>query len=276
MAKKKNMRNEFEFMSAVLDALGVQYKEADVKVRERWRSKVLDGWGVSYIPDDLKQFERWRKKCIEGLSKNSGGGGSQWINIYDNTVTTAENEYGANVGQIGMVIDGSPIKVTFDGVEYECNRRVGISDGTWYYGAEYADEAFDWSQYPFSIQSPEEGNNMILLTQTAGAHSVKIDIKSGGSSELTTANVTFTSTANSTINVTGAFIVDDLGTTSGVVHVGQSQTVTYPIVLYNGVARLASSNGIVSPTTGNVSYDETILGYRVTGDCHINLSEGLS
>lgn len=75
MTKKKNMRNEFEFMSAVLDALGVDYEEADIKVRERWRGKVLDGWGVSYIPDDLKQFERWRKKCIEGLSKNSGGGG---------------------------------------------------------------------------------------------------------------------------------------------------------------------------------------------------------
>lgn len=72
---KKNMRNEFEFMSAVLDALGVEYEEADIKQREKWRSKVLDGWGVEYELDDLKQFERWRKKCLEGLGKNGGGGG---------------------------------------------------------------------------------------------------------------------------------------------------------------------------------------------------------
>lgn len=71
MTKKKNMRNEFEFMSAVLDALGVQYKEADVKVRERWRGKVLDGWGVSYIPDDLKQFERWRKNVSRVFQKTA-------------------------------------------------------------------------------------------------------------------------------------------------------------------------------------------------------------
>lgn len=70
---KKNMRNEFEFMASVLDALGVEYEEADIKVRERWRGKVLEGWGVSYIPDDVKQFERWRGKCIEGLSKGGGG-----------------------------------------------------------------------------------------------------------------------------------------------------------------------------------------------------------
>lgn len=72
---KKNMRNEFEFMASVLDALGVEYEEADIKVRERWRGKVLEGWGVSYIPDDVKQFERWRGKCIEGLSKGGGGSG---------------------------------------------------------------------------------------------------------------------------------------------------------------------------------------------------------
>lgn len=71
----KSTRNEFEFMSMVLDALGVEYDEADIKVRERWRSKVLDGWGVDYVVDDLKQFARWRKKCLEGLAKNHGGGG---------------------------------------------------------------------------------------------------------------------------------------------------------------------------------------------------------
>lgn len=70
---KKNMRNEFEFMASVLDALGVEYEEADIKVRERWRGKVLEGWGVEYIPDDVKQFERWRGKCIEGLSKGGSG-----------------------------------------------------------------------------------------------------------------------------------------------------------------------------------------------------------
>lgn len=79
----KSTRNEFEFMSMVLDALGVEYEEADIKQRERWRGKVLDGWGVDYVVDDLKQFARWRQKCLEGLAKNSGGGG-------DSDFTTAQ------------------------------------------------------------------------------------------------------------------------------------------------------------------------------------------
>lgn len=87
----KNMRNEFEFMASVLDALGVEYEEADIKVRERWRGKVLDGWGVSYIPDDLKQFERWRKKCIEGLSKGGSGSGGFDPSNYEILEFTEEN-----------------------------------------------------------------------------------------------------------------------------------------------------------------------------------------
>lgn len=87
---KKNMRNEFEFMASVLDALGVEYEEADIKVRERWRGKVLEGWGVEYIPDDLKQFERWRGKCIEGLSKGGGGSSDFTIKTIVKNVTTGQ------------------------------------------------------------------------------------------------------------------------------------------------------------------------------------------
>lgn len=91
----KSTRNEFEFMSMVLDALGVEYEEADIKQRERWRGKVLDGWGVDYVVDDLKQFARWRKKCLEGLAKNSGGGGGSGdfstatLTVKNNTISTA-------------------------------------------------------------------------------------------------------------------------------------------------------------------------------------------
>lgn len=90
----KSTRNEFEFMSMVLDALGVEYEEADIKVRERWRSKVLDGWGVDYVVDDLKQFARWRKKCLEGLAKNHGGGGGGSSNTKKTVTGTLANPFG--------------------------------------------------------------------------------------------------------------------------------------------------------------------------------------
>ena len=126
---KKNMRNEFEFMASVLDALGVEYEEADIKVRERWRGKVLEGWGVSYIPDDVKQFERWRGKCIEGLSK---GGGGKFTTAKVTIGFDGDNPY-ASVGFIdpqntlGLVYIQTSSSLTYDVPLYDGKAFIGLS-----------------------------------------------------------------------------------------------------------------------------------------------------
>lgn len=89
-----NLRNEFEFRSALLTALGQEHTEAEAKNEEMWRRKMLDGLGVEYNQNDVNQFGLFREKLIEGVtSKSEGGGGSSDLvavgiyNTYNTTVT---------------------------------------------------------------------------------------------------------------------------------------------------------------------------------------------
>lgn len=70
-----NYRNEFEFRSGLLNALGVEHSEADAKNEERWRAKMLDGLEVEYNQNDVNQFGLFREKLVEGVENYSGGGG---------------------------------------------------------------------------------------------------------------------------------------------------------------------------------------------------------
>lgn len=205
---KKNMRNEFEFMASVLDALGVEYEEADIKVRERWRGKVLEGWGVSYIPDDVKQFERWRGKCIEGLSK--GGGGKSWELFYDGTVTTIGGGDGESASVIidGYYTDADSIRVTFDGVEYIIPKTIYYNKPA--YG-EFSGEIIRFENYPFAIYfrkgSDSRPDQMTVLTPEAGTHVIKIETPKNGSGGFDPSNyeiLEFTEDPN----VTGRYICE--------------------------------------------------------------------
>lgn len=174
---KKNMRNEFEFMASVLDALGVEYEEADIKVRERWRGKVLEGWGVSYIPDDVKQFERWRGKCIEGLSK--GGGGNSWNTVYSDTIDP-EGEVPPFSVDISLTLTApDTIKVVYDNTEYVLPKQV--YNEKIYYGATPASlpADIDFSNCPFLIQVLP--NSIRVYTETAGLHGLVISVPKSGS-----------------------------------------------------------------------------------------------
>lgn len=87
-----NLRNEFEFRSALLTALGQEHTEAEAKNEEMWRRKMLDGLGVEYDQNDVNQFGLFREKLIEGVTNYSGGGGSSDfstanVHIITNVVT---------------------------------------------------------------------------------------------------------------------------------------------------------------------------------------------
>lgn len=93
-----NYRNEFEFRSGLLDALGVEHSEADAKNEERWRAKMLDGLEVEYNQNDVNQFDLFRAKLVEGVeAKAEGGGGitptgTKYISA-NGTYNIAEKEF---------------------------------------------------------------------------------------------------------------------------------------------------------------------------------------
>lgn len=91
--------------------------------------------------------------------------------LTDESVTTATS----NLSTLGRLAYSTPItadtiKVTFNGVEYTCQK---MSDND--YGAPYniSTRTFDWSEYPFNIISDSIDN--VLTTETAGTYQIKIE-----------------------------------------------------------------------------------------------------
>lgn len=84
-----NLRNEFEFRSALLTALGQEHTEAEAKNEDTWRRKMLDGLGVEYDQNDVNQFGLFREKLIEGVTSKSEGGGSESSDFSTARVTVA-------------------------------------------------------------------------------------------------------------------------------------------------------------------------------------------
>ena len=97
-----NLRNEFEFRSALLTALGQEHTEAEAKNEEMWRRKMLDGLGVEYDQNDVNQFGLFREKLIEGVTNYSGGGGSS-------DFSTAQVTMSVNNGESFYVTDAVEI-----------------------------------------------------------------------------------------------------------------------------------------------------------------------
>lgn len=133
-----NLRNEFEFRSALLTALGQEHTEAEAKNEDTWRRKMLDGLGVEYDQNDVNQFGLFREKLIEGVtSKSEGGGGGE------SDFSTAEVEFknqtttGLNIKCCCIVGNNikSPVTVTpahnstFTVVLYKGSQQVEIPFG---------------------------------------------------------------------------------------------------------------------------------------------------
>lgn len=141
-----------------------------------------------------------RLNHIEDGIANAGGDcgfecEEEWVTLAEETVTTTE-QGGHNGAQLSysQFIDAETIRVTFDGVEYECERLE--SSGGYIYGGFSSTPSPhpDFSQYPFTIRS-RIGIGNFLVTETAGTYAVKIE----GMHEVVTTTSCFAKAVQATI-----------------------------------------------------------------------------
>jgi len=211
---------------------------------------------------------------ITGIKVNGEDyGGSEWQNIFDNTITAVLDSDGFYTTNIGVVIEADSIRVTFDGVEYICPKRSISEINTNYYGAptpiETGEEDYDWSAFPFSIATGTDGESMIIATQTAGTHTLKIDTpqSGGGESDFSTAQVTVNNSASDTyIDFSGILIDND--TLVPMTSLSEATSVL-TVVLYKNIQHLSINADSITSISGNVS-GNILDGFDVTGDCVIN------
>jgi hypothetical protein len=103
-----------------------------------------------------------------------------YTTLTEETVTTvADKSPGAQL-TYSQVIDADTIRVTFNGVEYVCNKHeidVGTVEPMYAYGG-VSSSGPDFSEYPFDITSARTPSGAIngCDTQTAGTYTVKIEV----------------------------------------------------------------------------------------------------
>ena len=107
----------------------------------------------------------------EKMNKMDNGWGVQETQLFSETVTTADNGDGINMGALAYsgIIDSATITVTFNGTDYACPRVDAFGD--YFYGG-FTQSGPDFSEYPFAIESGSHGN--ALYTQTAGTYTVAV------------------------------------------------------------------------------------------------------
>lgn len=136
-----------------------------------------------------------RLNHIEDGIANAGGGecgfecDEEIVTLTEETVTTtAQGEMIVSDLSYSQFINAETIRVTFDGVEYECPRIAHSSSQNLYGGVDPATLMPDFSQYPFAISSYNSGSDVggrgdtrdidpapnQLVTQTAGTYTIKI------------------------------------------------------------------------------------------------------
>lgn len=118
----------------------------------------------------------------EGIEECCGSAGGytcteEVVPLTEESVTTTKFDESDLIASAELsytdLIDANEIRVTFNGVEYECDRiDVGVPGVSVYGGADAHGEA-DFSEYPFMLEC-ESGLNT-LLTETAGTYQIKIE-----------------------------------------------------------------------------------------------------
>lgn len=114
----------------------------------------------------------------------------EWVTLTDESVTTTKAEESDPSASADLVyaelITADTIQVTFNGTEYVCE-NFSIYEGEGAYGAPWNTEtqSYDWSEYPFRMNSFSDNSVVINVfgTETAGTYPVKIEV---GSSSVTT------------------------------------------------------------------------------------------
>lgn len=200
-----------------------------------------------------------------------GGGGGSWQTVFEGSVTTVEGEESSYANVTSAIINADTIKVTFNGVEYTCNKIM--KDDTAYYGG-FDGADFDFSNYPFCLQSgvnPFEGVEFTdIITPTAGTYTLKIEEQQSGGGDFSTAEVTFSGTDG-----TLASMPLIISTPFDAILPMQNSVndETYTIALYKGKAIISLELGLGQnvTTSGAIELLEGFI-YTVTGDCTITIT----
>lgn len=109
----------------------------------------------------------------EKMNKMDNGWGVESTQLFSETATTETLESGFNAGSLYYrsvgIIDADIIIVTFDGVDYTCN-RIDIYNEHFYGGFTPQGPAF--TEYPFALESA--AGICTLYTQTAGTYTIAV------------------------------------------------------------------------------------------------------
>lgn len=229
---------------------------------------------MANLPGSIKNLNTLLgEQLLEG--GGSGGGGSSWQTVFEGNVTTEQSEMG-NIGLISYneQLTADTLKITFDGIEYECDKR---STGTSNIYGGLSEYGPDFSEYPFAIVSRSEGTQ--LFTESAGSHSLKIETSNesggGGSSDFSTAEVTVVwNTARKTAVLYGANFTNIDDSSVGTVILDGDSHKNFEAILYQQKATYEidreKSSSLSINVSGNAELDEDYI--YITGDCTITIS----
>ena len=209
-----------------------------------------------------------------------GGGGETWETVFEGSVTTEAGQHG-NMATLDYseIIDADTIKVTFGGVEYECE-RIDLGNTEYAYGG-VGEQGFDFSQYPFVIMSSSDSVEVAnaIFTETAGTYTLKIEEpQSGGNSDLSTAEVTVINSSAEGYNINTAFVDTEEESILTGHFINSGDTKVLNVVQYKGsnMTSILDATEYGDPVpennvsmSGDVSYDGTY--FKVTGDCTITI-----
>ena len=232
-----------------------------------------------YVPTswqcgDLITAEAMNK--IEQGIANADGGGCTWVELTDETITTAAGQLG-NQGTFSyaQLVDAETIRVTFDGTQYECS-RIDMSSTMYAYGG-VGQDAFDFSQYPFAIisNSTSSGYRTELCTENAGTYTVKIEEQQcADECDFTIANVLVIPGGSTSESMASprTLIVDNDHLIMGEITPTSIRT-TYSVVLYKGEATMnlyGSGTNPITNMSGAITQEDEYT-YIITGDCTLNM-----
>lgn len=230
----------------------------------------VKNYGIHDEWTDLDKLNTVDIKSVDGVIESvkingeEAGGGGSWQTVFEGSVETVDDD-GEIFGIIeNLTLTGDSIKATLNGTEYILPKT---EHG---YGAEN-ESGLDFSTYPLFIAPVEGVDSCNLWTPTAGTYTLKIEEEqSGGSSDFSTATMTITGTNRGFISVANVLVVPDYNL-EGANYQSSLTDDTLTVILYKGKA-YATAGASVQSTSGNITYDEEMEWYVITGDCTVNFS----
>lgn len=142
-------------------------------------AKFLDENGVR------KLWSRIQEYVYECCCSKGGGGDvgyecqGGYETLWQGSVTTEDDDgyYYASIPYTKQITTDK-LRVTFDGVVYECNKEVDAEGGGNVYGGSGTDDGHDFGYYPFSIFSGFDPSGSIyneIATKANGTYTLKIE-----------------------------------------------------------------------------------------------------